>query len=154
MTTIVQAAYIAAALLFIMALAGLSKHETAKTGNAYGVAGMVIAIVATAGLALKTQVIGVPATLGLIVVAMAIIAVLAAVTVVSVAGIANDARMATGKNVVVTALDNARALAIRRNMVALSANRAGRPSFSTSPAASSSGTNTPSRFSNSSSGSR
>src|SRR5665647_2042729 len=39
MTTIVQAAYIVSALLFIMALAGLSKHETAKTGNAYGVTG-------------------------------------------------------------------------------------------------------------------
>jgi NAD(P) transhydrogenase subunit beta len=76
MTTIVQAAYIVAALLFIMALAGLSKHETAKTGNAYGVAGMAIAVVATAALALKTQVIGVPATLGLIVVAMAIGAVI------------------------------------------------------------------------------
>jgi len=72
MTTIVQAAYIVAALLFIMALAGLSKHETAKTGNAYGVAGMVIAVVATAGLALKTQLIGIPSTLGLIVGAMAI----------------------------------------------------------------------------------
>ena len=76
MTTIVQAAYIVAALLFIMALAGLSKHETAKTGNAYGVTGMVIAILATGALALKTQVIGVPATLGLIVVAMAIGAVI------------------------------------------------------------------------------
>jgi H+-translocating NAD(P) transhydrogenase subunit beta len=76
MTTIVQAAYIVSALLFIMALAGLSKHETAKTGNAYGVAGMTIAIIATAGLALKTQTIGVPATLGLIVVAMAIGAVI------------------------------------------------------------------------------
>ena len=39
MTTIVQAAYIVSALLFIMALAGLSKHETAKTGNGYGVTG-------------------------------------------------------------------------------------------------------------------
>src|SRR5665647_2444563 len=72
MTTIVQAAYIVSALLFIMALAGLSKHETAKTGNAYGVTGMVIAIVATAVLALTAPPIGVPATLGLIFVAMAI----------------------------------------------------------------------------------
>ena len=32
--TFVQAAYIVAALLFILALAGLSKHETAKAGNA------------------------------------------------------------------------------------------------------------------------
>jgi len=80
MTTIVQAAYIVAALLFIMALAGLSKHETAKTGNAYGVTGMVIAIAATVGLALKaasaTGALGVPATIGLIVVAMAIGAVI------------------------------------------------------------------------------
>jgi H+-translocating NAD(P) transhydrogenase subunit beta len=76
MTTIVQAAYIVSALLFIMALAGLSKHETAKTGNAYGVAGMVIAIVATAGLALNAPAIGVPVTLALIFVAMAIGAVI------------------------------------------------------------------------------
>ena len=30
-----SAAYIVAALLFILSLAGLSKHETAKAGNAY-----------------------------------------------------------------------------------------------------------------------
>ena len=76
MTTIVQAAYIVSALLFIMALAGLSKHETAKTGNAYGVTGMAIAIVATGALALDGPAIGVPATLGLIVLAMAIGAVI------------------------------------------------------------------------------
>ena len=76
MTTIVQAAYIVAALLFIMALAGLSKHETAKTGNAFGVTGMVIALVATVALALKDTTIGVPLTLGLIIVAMAIGAVI------------------------------------------------------------------------------
>jgi H+-translocating NAD(P) transhydrogenase subunit beta len=80
MTTIVQAAYIVSALLFIMALAGLSKHETAKTGNAYGVAGMAIAIVATIGLALKGAdaegALGVPVAIVLIVVAMAIGAVI------------------------------------------------------------------------------
>jgi len=76
MTTIVQAAYIVSALLFIMALAGLSKHETAKTGNAYGVTGMAIAIVATIALALNAPPIGVLATVGLIVVAMAIGAVI------------------------------------------------------------------------------
>ena len=76
MTTIVQAAYIVAALLFILALAGLSKHETAKTGNAFGVTGMVIALVATVALALKDTTIGVPLTLGLIIVAMAIGAVI------------------------------------------------------------------------------
>jgi len=80
MTTIVQAAYIVSALLFIMALAGLSKHETAKTGNAYGVTGMTIAIFATIYLALKGAsadgALGVPAALGLIVLAMAIGAVI------------------------------------------------------------------------------
>ena len=44
---LVQAAYIIAALLFIMSLAGLSKHETAKAGSWYGIVGMTIALVAT-----------------------------------------------------------------------------------------------------------
>ncbi|AVQ85967.1 MULTISPECIES: Re/Si-specific NAD(P)(+) transhydrogenase subunit beta [Plesiomonas] len=44
---LVQAAYIVAAVLFIMSLAGLSKHETAKAGNWYGITGMAIALVAT-----------------------------------------------------------------------------------------------------------
>ncbi|QOR12973.1 Re/Si-specific NAD(P)(+) transhydrogenase subunit beta [Haemophilus parainfluenzae] len=44
---LVQAAYIIAALLFIMSLAGLSKHETAKVGCWYGIVGMTIALVAT-----------------------------------------------------------------------------------------------------------
>ncbi|MEL6092512.1 Re/Si-specific NAD(P)(+) transhydrogenase subunit beta [Plesiomonas shigelloides] len=44
---LVQAAYIVAAVLFIMSLAGLSKHETAKAGNWYGIIGMAIALVAT-----------------------------------------------------------------------------------------------------------
>ncbi|MDO4627476.1 MAG: Re/Si-specific NAD(P)(+) transhydrogenase subunit beta [Pasteurellaceae bacterium] len=43
----VQAAYIVAALLFIMSLAGLSKHETAKAGCWFGIVGMAIALVAT-----------------------------------------------------------------------------------------------------------
>ena len=42
----VQAAYIVAALLFIMSLAGLSKHETAKAGCWYGIIGMGIALIA------------------------------------------------------------------------------------------------------------
>ena len=44
---IVQAAYIVAAVLFIMSLAGLSKQETARSGNYYGIAGMAIALIAT-----------------------------------------------------------------------------------------------------------
>jgi H+-translocating NAD(P) transhydrogenase subunit beta len=46
-TGIVAAAYIVAALLFVLSLAGLSRHETAKNGNTYGIAGMAIALVAT-----------------------------------------------------------------------------------------------------------
>jgi NAD(P) transhydrogenase subunit beta len=44
---LVQAAYILAAVLFVLSLAGLSKHETAKEGNGFGVLGMAIALVAT-----------------------------------------------------------------------------------------------------------
>ena len=53
--TAAQAAYIVAALLFILALAGLSKHETAKAGNAFGIAGMTIALAATIGLATRSS---------------------------------------------------------------------------------------------------
>ena len=45
--TLVQGAYIVAALLFILALAGLSKHESARMGNRYGIFGMAIALVIT-----------------------------------------------------------------------------------------------------------
>ena len=41
------AAYVVAALLTVMSLAGLSKHETARSGVAYGIAGMAVALVAT-----------------------------------------------------------------------------------------------------------
>ncbi|MBS1907849.1 MAG: Re/Si-specific NAD(P)(+) transhydrogenase subunit beta [Actinobacteria bacterium] len=44
------AAYIVAALLFILSLAGLSKHETARSGVIFGISGMVIALVATVSL--------------------------------------------------------------------------------------------------------
>ncbi len=51
-----QAAYIVAALLFILALAGLSKHETATVGNTFGIAGMVIALGATIALAVDRNI--------------------------------------------------------------------------------------------------
>lgn len=41
-------AYIAASALFILSLVGLSNQETAPKGNVYGIAGMLIAFVATA----------------------------------------------------------------------------------------------------------
>src|SRR4051794_1664201 len=53
-TTAASAAYIVAGLLFILSLAGLSRHETAKAGNAYGIAGMAIALAATIGLATRS----------------------------------------------------------------------------------------------------
>ena len=70
-----QAAYIVAALLFIASLAGLSKHETAKVGLRYGMAGMALALVATiwlsvdadietTGLILMVAALGVGAAIG------------------------------------------------------------------------------------------
>ena len=44
---LISAAYIIAALLFIFSLAGLSKQESAETGNWYGIVGMFIALIAT-----------------------------------------------------------------------------------------------------------
>ena len=41
-------AYIAASALFIMSLGGLARQETARRGNFYGIAGMLVALVATA----------------------------------------------------------------------------------------------------------
>ena len=68
---LVQAAYIVAAVLFVLSLAGLSKHEKAKEGNAFGVAGMVLALVATIWLSVDRAAHPV-LTLGLIVGAMAV----------------------------------------------------------------------------------
>src|SRR3954463_1233384 len=53
-TTAASAAYIVAALLFILSLAGLSRHESAKNGNVFGIAGMAIALAATIGLATRS----------------------------------------------------------------------------------------------------
>jgi NAD(P) transhydrogenase subunit beta len=47
---LLTAAYIIAALLFIMSLAGLSQQESAKKGNKYGMIGMAIALIATVSL--------------------------------------------------------------------------------------------------------
>ncbi|QIA65259.1 Re/Si-specific NAD(P)(+) transhydrogenase subunit beta [Vibrio astriarenae] len=44
---LVQAAYIIAAIFFIFSLAGLSKQESARQGNYYGIVGMAIALIAT-----------------------------------------------------------------------------------------------------------
>src|SRR4029453_16865787 len=68
--TAAQAAYIVAALLFILALAGLSHHETATAGNTFGMAGMVVALVATIALAVDRDISG--AGLGLLLAAMVV----------------------------------------------------------------------------------
>ncbi|NHN54838.1 Re/Si-specific NAD(P)(+) transhydrogenase subunit beta [Calidifontibacter sp. DB0510] len=57
--TAASAAYIVAALLFILALDGLSHHETAKVGNAFGIAGMSIALAATIALAVDRRIEGI-----------------------------------------------------------------------------------------------
>ena len=44
---IVTVSYIAATILFILALGGLSSQETARRGNWYGITGMTIALLAT-----------------------------------------------------------------------------------------------------------
>ena len=43
----VTMAYIIAGICFILSLNGLSKHETARSGNLFGIAGILIAIIAT-----------------------------------------------------------------------------------------------------------
>ncbi len=45
--SLITIAYIAASALFILSLGGLSRQETARRGNWYGIIGMVIALVAT-----------------------------------------------------------------------------------------------------------
>ena len=45
--SLVQGAYIVAGLLFILALAGLSKHESALAGNRNGIIGMTVALAVT-----------------------------------------------------------------------------------------------------------
>ncbi|WP_034515713.1 NAD(P)(+) transhydrogenase (Re/Si-specific) subunit beta [Actinomyces slackii] len=51
----VTLAYIAAAILFILAAAGLSRHETAVAGNVAGAVGMAVAVAAAIGLALTSD---------------------------------------------------------------------------------------------------
>jgi NAD(P) transhydrogenase subunit beta len=79
---LIQAAYIVAAILFIAALAGLSKHETARRGNTFGMAGMALALGATLVLAARNSQLAdqrpLAVTLVMIGVAMALGAVIGA----------------------------------------------------------------------------
>ncbi|MCE5288383.1 MAG: Re/Si-specific NAD(P)(+) transhydrogenase subunit beta [Nocardiaceae bacterium] len=75
--TAAQAGYLVAALLFILALAGLSKHESAKQGNTFGVAGMTVALAVTIAVAALAADGAISlAGLGLLALAMAIGAVI------------------------------------------------------------------------------
>lgn len=53
LTSVAQAVYLAAAVLFILSLAGLSKQDTARRGNVAGMVGMALALLATVALALE-----------------------------------------------------------------------------------------------------
>jgi H+-translocating NAD(P) transhydrogenase subunit beta len=55
--TAASAAYIVAALLFILALAGLSHHETSKVGNTFGISGMAVALIATIAMTLDRHIL-------------------------------------------------------------------------------------------------
>jgi NAD(P) transhydrogenase subunit beta len=54
-SNLVTVAYIAASALFILSLGGLANQETARRGNVFGIAGMLLAFVATALSANVTQ---------------------------------------------------------------------------------------------------
>ncbi|TQC43348.1 Re/Si-specific NAD(P)(+) transhydrogenase subunit beta [Rhodococcus sp. WS4] len=57
------AAFLVAALLFVLTLAGLARHESAKLGNYFGILGMAVALVATTALAFDGGVDGLGAVL-------------------------------------------------------------------------------------------
>jgi len=70
---VVALAYLVAALFFVNALRGLSRHETAQSGNTSGAVGMGIAVAATIWLALDSDPArGVAVTLILILLALSI----------------------------------------------------------------------------------
>lgn len=65
-------AYILAAVLFILALAGLSRQKTARRGNIMGIIGMALALVATIAVAVFQTEVAAVTTVGLMVAAIAI----------------------------------------------------------------------------------
>ncbi|MFC7406759.1 Re/Si-specific NAD(P)(+) transhydrogenase subunit beta [Georgenia alba] len=71
-TSLVQATYLVAAVLFILSLAGLSKQEAARRGNVLGIVGMVLALAATVVLALERSERPWPQTAALIVLVLLI----------------------------------------------------------------------------------
>ncbi len=71
--SLATAAYLVAALLFIMSLAGLAKHESGKQGIWYGISGMTLALVATIALALDGGAHGGMTTLGIVLMVVALV---------------------------------------------------------------------------------
>ncbi|MFN6553408.1 Re/Si-specific NAD(P)(+) transhydrogenase subunit beta [Mycolicibacterium septicum] len=71
---VATAAYVVAALLFILALAGLSKHETSRAGNTFGMTGMAVALIATIALAVERKIepLGLALLIGAMIVGAAI----------------------------------------------------------------------------------
>ncbi|WNM25270.1 Re/Si-specific NAD(P)(+) transhydrogenase subunit beta [Demequina capsici] len=55
LTSLAQATYVVAAILFVLSLQGLSKQETARRGNLLGMVGMGLALVATVILSLDVS---------------------------------------------------------------------------------------------------
>ncbi|GIG38647.1 Re/Si-specific NAD(P)(+) transhydrogenase subunit beta [Cellulomonas phragmiteti] len=72
LTSLAQAVYLVAAILFVLSLAGLSKQETARRGNLYGMAGMALALLATVALAVDLSERHVMVTLLLIAMSLAL----------------------------------------------------------------------------------
>jgi NAD(P) transhydrogenase subunit beta len=72
---LITISYIAASVLFILSLGGLSQQETARRGNLYGIIGMIIALVATAA---GMQYGGLPVLIGALIPGMIIGGILAA----------------------------------------------------------------------------
>ena len=66
--TSATAAYLVAAVLFVLSLAGLSRHETSRRGVTYGVVGMTVAVVAT-----LVSVLEHPSALGLVLLVVAVL---------------------------------------------------------------------------------
>jgi NAD(P) transhydrogenase subunit beta len=67
------AAYIIAALLFILSLAGLSRHESARAGVIYGIVGMAIALLSTLALTVAGAWGGAGSVLGLTLMAVGVL---------------------------------------------------------------------------------
>jgi len=65
-SSLLTVSYLAAGVLFILSLGGLSRQETARRGNLFGILGMVIAVVVTAASDLVTgyEVLGVCVAVG------------------------------------------------------------------------------------------